>query len=88
MADVKIGFSQTAKPAPLGWRKFMNAYIIAIMPAISVFIATWGFSLALQAKLGTLVILSGAMVKGIGMVIGNGQIYSPSNQVVEDQASK
>lgn len=85
MADVKIGLNQTSKPAPLGWRKFMNAYIIAIMPAITVFIATFGFSVALQAKLGTLVILSGAVVKGLGMVLGNGQIYSPSNQVVEDQ---
>lgn len=85
MADVKIGLNQTNKPAPLAWRKFMNAYIIAIMPAITVFIATFGFSVALQAKLGTLVILSGAVVKGLGMVLGNGQIYSPSNQVVEDQ---
>lgn len=85
MSDVKIGMGQTSKPAPLGWRKFMNAYIIAIMPAITVFIATFGFSVALQAKLGTLVILSGAVVKGLGMVLGNGQIYSPSNQVVEDQ---
>jgi hypothetical protein len=85
MADVKIGLNQTSKPAPLGWRKFMNAYIIAIMPAITVFIATFGFSTALQAKLGTLVILSGAVVKGLGMVLGNGQIYSPSNQVVDDQ---
>lgn len=88
MADVKIGLNQTSKPAPLGYRKFMNAYIIIIMPSLTAFIATWGFTSALQAKLGVLLVLSSAVVKGAGMVLGNGQIYSPSNQVVEDQASK
>jgi hypothetical protein len=88
MADVKIGAAQLSKPAPLNYRRFMNAYIIVIIPALTAFIATWGFSSEVQAKLGTLLILSSALVKGFGMLLGNGQIYSPSNAVVDDQASK
>lgn len=85
MSDVKIGLNQTSKPAPLGYRKFMNAYIIVVMPALTSFIAAWGFSTAIQAKLGILLVLTGAFVKGMGMVLGNGQVYTPSNQTVEDQ---
>lgn len=88
MADVKIGPSQLSKPAPLNYRRFVNAYIIIIMPALTAFIATWGFSSVVQTKLGVLLIFSGSIVKGLGMFLGNGQIYSPSNQVVDDQASK
>lgn len=88
MADVKIGPAQLSKPAPLNYRRFMNAYIIVIMPALTAFIATWGFAAETQAKLGTLMVLSGAFVKGMGMLLGNGQIYSPSNAVVDDQAAK
>lgn len=88
MADTKIGPSQLSKPAPLNYRRFMNAYIIVIMPSLTGFIASWGFSSEVQAKLGTLLVLSGAVVKGLGMLLGNGQIYSPSNAVVDDQSSK
>lgn len=88
MADVKIGTSQLSKPAPLNYRRFMNAYIVVFMPALAAFTATWGFAPAIQAKLGVLLILSGSLVKGLGMMLGNGQIYSPSNQVIDNQASK
>ena len=86
MGDVKIGLGQLNKPSPLGWRKFMNAYIIVFMPAMTAFISTWGFAFDMQAKLGTLLVLSGAIVKGFGMILGNGQIYSPSNQTIENQS--
>lgn len=88
MADVKIGLNQTSKPAPLGYRKFANAYTIMFTPAFAGFIAGWGFSDGIQKKALVILAFSVALVKGLGMVLGNGQIYSPSNQVVEDQSGK
>lgn len=85
MADVKVGWSQTSKPAPLGYRKFENAYMVAFLPAITSFLAVIPVSALVTKIEAAALVCSVALIKGIGMVIGNGQIYSPSNQVVEDQ---
>ena len=85
MGDVKIGLGQLNKPAPLNYRKFMNLYIIGIAPVISSFILGWGFSSNIQTHLLFLLGLSVSLIKGLGMVLGNGQIYSPSNQTIENQ---
>jgi hypothetical protein len=88
MADTKLGWSQLDKPAPLYYRRFINAYTIVVAPAIVGLVTAWGVSTLTLARTGAVVIFSIALVKGVGMVLGNGQIYSPSNQVVDAQASK
>lgn len=85
MSDVKIGLNQTSKPAPLGYRKFANAYIVCVAPATASLLAAWGFSSDRLAKGLLLITFSTSIVKGLGMILGNGQVYSPSNQTVEDQ---
>lgn len=88
MADTKLGFSQLDKPAPLYYRRFINAYTIVIAPSIVGLVTAWGAAPLTIARTGAVVIFSIALVKGLGMVLGNGQIYSPSNQVVDAAASK
>lgn len=88
MSDVKLGLNQTSKPAPLGYRKFMNAFIAAGAPAFTGFIMSIDLSEHTQKVSLAVVVLVTGLIKVAGMVLGNGQIYSPSNQVVEDQAGK
>lgn len=88
MAQTKIGWSQLDKPAPLYYRRFLNAYIVCMMPALAGLFSGWGFPDKVNSRLGLLLIFSAAIAKGIGMVLGNGQSYTPSDQVVDAQASK
>lgn len=88
MSDVKIGWNQLNKPAPLGYRRFVNAYTVCIAPALVAGSAGWGFADKTMARIGIVVTFSIALVKGLGMVLGNGQIYSPSNQVIDSQSTK
>lgn len=84
MSDVKIGLNQTSKPAPLGYRKFMNAYIVCIAPATGSLLAAWGLSADHLAKALLVVGYTTAIVKFLGMVLGNGQVYTPSNETVDN----
>jgi len=88
MPDTKIGLNQIDKPAPLWYRRFTNAYILVIMPGVASLFTGWGFSNAITKKILLVVVFSGVLVKGIGIVLGNGQIYSPSNQVIDQQAAR
>lgn len=87
MADVKIGLNQTSRPAPIGYRKFENAYLLVLLPAITSFLAVIPVStLGIKIEAAGL-ILSAAVVKGLGMVLGNGQSYAPTNETVENQSA-
>lgn len=83
LGEVKVGLSQTNMPAPLNYRKFLNAMIVVIIPALSTFIM--GLKLEEYTKyiIAQSFILLMAILKGLGMLIGNGQQYVPSNEAVE-----
>lgn len=84
MADVKIGLSQTSKPAPLAYRKFENAAILIFLPAIAGFLAVIPMS-PLGTKIeAASIVFSGMIVKGLGMVLGNGQVFTPSNEATDN----
>jgi hypothetical protein len=87
MADVKIGLNQTSKPAPLGYRKFLNAYIIVFVPAFTAMILNLPIAADVEKYIFAGLTFTVALAKGLGMVLGNGQIYSPSNDVADDQKS-
>jgi len=80
---VKVGLSQNNMPAPLNYRKFLNVFIITFSPAISSFVV----GLPISYKTSTYILLSltfvTAMLKGIGQLMGNGQVYAPTNEAVE-----
>lgn len=61
----------TKRPAPRWWRTTERIIVLAIIPAATVFIQSWGFDdekLALRLNLLIVVVL-GAVVKGIGMAL-------------------
>lgn len=76
MADIKLS---TKNPAPRGWRKFENAYIVAFAPALMGAVQSWGLSDKMANRLMILITLSAAMIKGIGMIISNGEVYAQAD---------
>lgn len=88
MADTKIGLNQTDKPAPLWYRRFSNALIIFVIPGTVGLVQGWGLAPAVLNHWMLVLAFLPAVVKGAGIILGNGQIYSPSNAVVDDKASK
>jgi hypothetical protein len=84
MPETKIGVSQMDKPAPLWYRRLSNALIICILPGAVTLVQSWGLNDKLANRWLVLLSFAPALVKGIGVVLGNGQVYSPSNQVIDN----
>ena len=70
----------TRRPAPSLYRKFENAYFIALAPAIGGLILGWGFTDIVANRLTLLVVVFSALVKGMGMVLANGEDYVKTKQ--------
>lgn len=88
MADTKIGFNQSDKPSPLWYRRLSNALIIFVIPGAVALVQGWGLAAHVLNHWMLILAFAPAVIKGAGIVLGNGQIYSPSNQVVDAQSSK
>lgn len=84
MAETKIGASQIDKPAPLWYRRLSNALIIFLLPGIVTVVQSWGLSDKLANRWLVLLSFAPALVKGIGVILGNGQVYTPTNQAVDN----
>ena len=66
-------------PAPKSYRKFENAYAVLIAPALVGAIQGWGLSDSVANKAMIILTLSVAVVKGIGMMSRNGEVYATSS---------
>ena len=80
MAKATISLKNANRPAPLSYRKFENAYFIVIAPAVVSLIMGWGFEDLIVERLLLAFGFVGALVKGFGMMLANGQVYTKSNQ--------
>lgn len=77
-----VGVSQINVPTPVRYRIFSNIFIIVILPATTALLHGWGIKdQVLLNHIDQLSIFAGAIVKGIGIISGNGQVYSPSNSI-------
>lgn len=85
MAQTKIGPGQFDTPAPLGYRRFMNAMIIFILPGLTAFINGWGLPDKVANHFMLFLAFVPALIKGIGVFLGNGQEYNPPNKVIDEQ---
>lgn len=85
MAITKIGPGQFDTPAPLGYRRFMNAMIIFILPGLTAFINGWGLPDKIANHWMLILAFVPALIKGIGVFLGNGQEYTPTNKVIDEQ---
>lgn len=78
MPKVKMGLSQIENPAPLAYRRFSNAMIMFIIPGLATLIAGWGLPDLIANRWLLLLSFIPALIKGIGVLLGNGQEYAPS----------
>jgi len=85
MAEVKIGFSQANIPAPLWYRRLVNATILFFIPMITGIVQGVPMSESARNLWMVGIVAVPFLLKGIGMVLGNGQVYSPSNQEMDDK---
>lgn len=83
MPQTKIGLDQFDKPAPLWYRRLTNAMILSFIPAYVGIIQAVPMG---NSKRNILMCLATAipfLLKGIGMIMGNGQVYQPSNEIID-----
>lgn len=81
----KVGISQVDKPAPLWFRRLTNALIIFIIPALAALISGWGLKEKVQNRWLLVLTFAPAVIKGIGVIIGNGEYiktYAPDKETV------
>jgi len=86
MPKVKIGLSQAERPAPLGYRRFSNAMIMFIIPGAIGLVSGWGMPDAVANKWLMVLGFIPALIKGIGVILGNGQVYNPPNEKIDAQS--
>lgn len=77
MAQITASLNNRHKPAPRGWRKFENAYFMALAPALLGAIQSWGLSDDKANKGMIILTLFGAAIKFTGFIIANGEDYAP-----------
>jgi len=87
MADTKLGWNQLNIPAPLWYRRFSNAMIVGVIPSTAALIAGWGLAEKTVMHANLLLIFCAGLIKALGMFLGNGQTYAPSNDAIDNAKS-
>lgn len=77
MAQITFNKSNIHKPAPKGYRRFENAYIMVLAPAIIGLIQSWGLTDQVANRATLIVTFSMGLCKFIGFMIANGEDYAP-----------
>jgi len=71
-------------PAPKYWRKLEDALLMLIIPATVAVLMGWGFKD--EAFLNKILLLVNtllvAVIKAIGMVLANGQVYASKDEII------
>lgn len=85
MADTKIGLDQINSPAPLPFRRLTNAMILCFLPMATGLVQ--GLTMSKDARNIWMLVISAIpfLLKGIGMILGNGQVYAPTDEVIDRQ---
>lgn len=86
MAQTKMGFSQVEKPAPLWYRRLSSALIMFLVPGLVALVGGWGLPDKTANRWLMVLGFVPAAVKAIGSLLGNGQIYAPSNEQIDNEA--
>lgn len=85
ITKTKAGTNQFNRPAPLWYRRLTNGLIIFIIPALAALISGWGFSEKLQNRWLLILAFAPAVIKGVGVIIGNGEYiktYAPEEKEI------
>lgn len=81
MAETKVGISNVDRPAPLWYRRLSNALIIFIIPGAVALVQGWGLSDKQTNRWLLVLAFLPALIKGIGVLLGNGQNYTSQLKV-------
>lgn len=76
----KFNINQANNPAPLWYRRFSNAMVALVIPAATALVEGWGLSDIAENRVLHLLIFLAALIKGVGVFLGNGQTYA--NKVI------
>lgn len=71
----KFGIDQTGSPPPLWWRRLERALIIGVAPAVSSLLMTFIEDEVTEVKAIAVVTFVTALVKAVGMFLGNDKPY-------------
>ncbi|MFB6453706.1 hypothetical protein ACE38W_00420 [Chitinophaga sp. Hz27] len=82
MPETKIGLSQVERPAPQWYRRLQNGFIIFLIPGASALAQSWGFTDHQLTRILAVLTFIPAILKGIGVFLGNGQNYTESAKSV------
>lgn len=72
----KFNLNQINQPAPLWYRRFSNAMVALVIPAATALIDGWGLTDLWETRALKLLIFTAAVIKGVGVLLGNGQYYA------------
>lgn len=75
MPKTTFNIQNRKKPAPKGYRKFENMFLIILLPAIIALVQGWGFPDAVLIKVNLVLTFIGTIVKAIGFFLANGESY-------------
>lgn len=83
MPETKVGLSQFSRPSPLWYRRLTNAIILCFLPMYTGIVQ--GVSMDVDVRNINMIIIASIpfLLKGIGMILGNGQDYTPSNETID-----
>jgi hypothetical protein len=87
MSKVSVSLQNLSRPAPKQWRKFEDAMLTILIPAIVLIVTSWGFKNEALANKITLLVNVGlvALIKVIGKLLANGEEYAPVQPVEENK---
>lgn len=88
MPDTKIGWNQINNPAPLYYRRFVNATNLCFLPVYVAFINIIPMSDPKRTIFSQIGVAVPFVLQGVGMVLGNGQSYSPPNEIIDSENKK
>src|SRR5688572_2165190 len=81
--ETKWGFKQMNSPAPLWYRRVQNAIVLCFLPVYTGFvdfIRMSDYERQIYLHIGVAIPF---VLNGFAMLMGNGQIYIPSNQTID-----
>lgn len=85
MPETKVGLSQLDKPAPLWYRRLTNAMITCFLPGYVTVVQVVPMSDVARNIWMCIGAAIPFLLKGVGMLLGNGQVYTPSNAVIDQK---
>lgn len=84
----KVDWKNVDHPAPKWYRRFVNAYILMFTPMLTGLVQTLTMSAYARNLWMNVLVAMPFLLKGIGMVLGNGEVYADISQVKKSELAE